>query len=234
MSIFVLKIIAVFFMVVDHVKYALPSCVNEFTLYFGRISFPIFAFCIVQGYLHTHDIKKYLERLLIAGAISEVPYLLFNSLPTLEFINLNIMFSFALGILSIKSYEFYGGRWKGILAVLMIAIIAEISKVDYGVFGILLIFSFYIFRNSKYKMFIASFCVVAGKYLYRILVLQIGFKEYPIKNWICTSIPLLIVLLYNGKKGPGLKWFFYIFYPVHFFILWLISPYAINLLHLSI
>ncbi|MBR2289506.1 MAG: hypothetical protein IJ867_02595 [Clostridia bacterium] len=74
--------------------------------------------------------------------------------------------------------------------------------------------------------------MLVGKYLYRILILKIGFTEYPIKSWICTSIPLLIILLYNGKKGPGAKWFFYIFYPLHLLILWLLSPYAVNLLNL--
>ena len=84
MSIFILKFIAVFFMVVDHIKYALPTCVNEFTMYCGRIAFPIFAFCTVQGYIHTHDLYRYIRRLIIAGIVSEIPFLLFNSLPTLR------------------------------------------------------------------------------------------------------------------------------------------------------
>ena len=227
MTIFALKLIAVFFMIVDHVKYAIPSCYNQFTLYFGRIAFPIFAFCVVQGYLHTRDLKKYVIRLLVVGTIAEIPYLLFNSLPTIEAVNLNIMFTLVLGLIAIKAYEFYGGKWKGLLAVLIVGSISEVALVDYGVFGILLIFSFYIFHDSKWKTLLVSVAVVCGKYLYRILILRIGFKEYPIKNWICTLIPLFIVLLYNGKKGPGMKWFFYIFYPVHFLILWIISPYVI-------
>ena len=228
MTIFILKIIAVFFMVVDHIKYAMPSCVNEFTLYFGRIAFPIFAFCSVQGYIHTHDLKKYINRLLIAGIISEFPYLLFNSLPTLQIINFNIMFTIIFGIFSIVVYDFYGGKFKGILGVLAVAIIAELAKVDYGIFGVLLIFSFYIFKESKFKTLLCSSLVVSGKYLYRILILKVGFTEYPIKNWICTLIPLFIILLYNGKRGPSLKWFFYVFYPVHFIVLYLLSPYAFS------
>lgn len=226
MSIFTLKLIAVFFMIVDHVKYALPSCNNQFTLYFGRIAFPIFAFCAVQGYLHTHDLQKYFKRLIIAGIISEPTYLMFNSLPTLQRMDLNIMFVLILGLIAIRAYEFYGKNLAGFVAVIITAIISEASYVDYGAFGVLLIFSFYIFHDSKIKTLLASTAVVCGKYLYRILIIGVGFTEYPIKNWICTLIPLLIVLLYNGKKGPGMKWFFYIFYPVHFLILWLISPYT--------
>ncbi len=232
MSIFVLKIIALIFMVVDHIKYAFPACYNEFTLYFGRIAFPIFAFCVVQGYLHTRDLGKYLKRLLIAGIISEIPFLLFESLPTIGEYHLNIEFTLILGIIAIKLFETYGNSIKGWLAVLIVGVLGNICFVDYGMFGVLLIFSFYIFKDSKFKTLLASMAVVSGKYLYRIFILGVGFNEYTIKNWICTLIPLFLLLLYNGKKGAKSKWLFYIFYPAHLLILWLLSPYTFNLLNI--
>ena len=232
MSTFILKIIAIIFMTVDHIKYAFPSCVNEFTIYFGRIAFPLFAFCCVQSYLHTSNLEKYMKRLLIAGIISEIPFLLFNSLPTLNVVGLNIEFTLVLGILAIKTYESINNKAKGLLSVVGIGIIADLAKVDYGIFGVLLIFSFYIFKDSKFKTLLASSLVISGKYLYRILILGVGFTEYPIKNWICTLIPAFIVLLYNGKKGASLKFLFYIFYPLHFLILYFLSPYTFNLLNL--
>ena len=39
---------------------------------------------------------------------------------------------------------------------------------------------------------------------------------------------LIFILMYNGKKGYGLKWFFYIFYPLHIAILYLISNFLIS------
>ena len=224
MSIFLIKIIAAFFMVVDHIKYAIPSCWNEFTLYFGRIAFPLFAFCTVQGYIHTRDFNKYITRLLIAGFISEIPFLLFNSLPDLNVTALNIEFTLILGLLAIKAYE--KNKCKGLIILILLGILANCIRVDYGMFGVLLIFSFYIFKDNKLKTVIASGLVISGKYLYRGLILNIGFTDYIIKNWICTLIPLLMIFLYNGKKGPNLKWFFYIFYPLHLLILYLISPYT--------
>ena len=226
MSTFILKIIAIIFMTVDHIKYAFPSCVNEFTIYFGRIAFPLFAFCCVQSYLHTSNLEKYMKRLLIAGIISEIPFLLFNSLPTFNVVGLNIEFTLVLGILAIKTYESINNKAKGLLSVVGIGIIADLAKVDYGIFGVLLIFSFYIFKDSKFKTLFASSLVISGKYLYRILILGVGFTEYPIKNWICTLIPAFIVLLYNGKKGASLKLLFYIFYPLHFLIFYFLSPYV--------
>ena len=142
------------------------------------------------------------------------------------------MITLALGVMALKIYDFYEGKLKGWIAVLIIAIVAQFIKADYGIFGIFLMFSFYIFKDSKIKTFFASFVVVSLKYLYRIIILGVGFTEYPIKNWICTVVPLIIILFYNHKKGPGMKWLFYIFYPLHLFILYLISPYTFNLLHL--
>lgn len=241
MSIFILKLIAVFFMIVDHVKYAFPACFNQFTLYFGRVAFPIFAFCTVQGYIHTHNLKKYLIRLFIAGIITEIPYLLFNSLPLLQRDNLNIMFTLLLGLIALSLYDSYDNKIKKIFSVFVICVIAEITKVDYGLYGILIMLSFYIFKDNKFKTLILSCSVVFAKYIYRLIKYRqnlnyLSFEndtlmQYILKNCLCSLIPLFIILLYNGKKGKSFKWFFYIIYPLQFFLLWILSPYVTNFIN---
>lgn len=47
-----------------------------------------------------------------------------------------------------------------------------------------------------------------------------------IKYWICTTIPLIFMLLYNGKQGPKLKYFYYWFYPVHQLLFYIFSPFT--------
>ena len=234
MSIFLLKLVAIFFMFVDHVKYAFPTTYNFFTLYFGRIAFPIFAFCAIQASIHTKDIKKYIKRLFIAGLISEIPFLLFYRLPTINSFGLNIEFTLILGVIAsllfdeIKETKF--GVLKGLLIVILLGISAEYSFTDYGFFGVILIFSFSILKESKLKTFLASGSVVSGKYIYRII--RYGFDTYYVWNWVFTLVPIFLILLYNGKKGKNIKWFFYIFYPLHLLLLYLFSPYTFNIFNL--
>ena len=224
MSVFVIKCIAVIFMVVDHLKYAFPALNNNFTLYFGRISFPLFAFGIVQGYKHTKDLKKYVKRLFIFGLVSQIPFSLFTSLPTLNVISLNIYFTFILGIFSIMAYDKTENKFKGLIYALLIGVLGQITLVDYGFYGVMLIFSLYIFNESKSKTFILSSLVISIKYLYRIYLTSGEYLDYHVMNWLCTLIPIFIILLYNGKKGKSFKWFFYIFYPLHLLIFYLLSP----------
>jgi len=79
MSSFVLKIIAIITMFIDHVGYAIFGKFSFFN-YIGRIAFPIFAFQISEGYSHTKDLKKYFLRLFIFAIISQVPFMLFGKI----------------------------------------------------------------------------------------------------------------------------------------------------------
>ena len=103
MSAFVLKIIAIISMTFDHMSYLI---FGEFSFmnYIGRIAFPIFAYQITEGYIHTHNLKKYFFRLFIFALISQIPFMLFSSLLSDE-ISLNIFFTLLLGLGAITIYD---------------------------------------------------------------------------------------------------------------------------------
>ena len=80
MSAFVLKLIAVVSMLIDHAAYSL-FLAGVFTgkgyVYMravGRIAFPIFAYMIVNGFEKTHDVRRYFSRLALFAVISQPVY----------------------------------------------------------------------------------------------------------------------------------------------------------------
>lgn len=81
MSVFIMKILAVCSMLIDHTAIFLyPHFIGK-TCYIwlraiGRLAFPIYAFLIVNGYQKTHDVKRYLTRLIAFAAVSQIPYVL--------------------------------------------------------------------------------------------------------------------------------------------------------------
>jgi hypothetical protein len=88
--------------------------------------------------------------------------------------------------------------------------IAEGIHCDYGMQGILFISAFYICRNHR---------------IYQVLLFLLAYmgttgNQPP----LCTLLACLLILLYNGKHGKlKLKYFFYVFYPAHILVLYLIQ-----------
>ena len=80
MSVFAIKLLALVTMVIDHSAYYLyGSSLIGHGLYFamrtaGRIAFPLYAFLLVNGFEKTSDRGKYLSRLMLFAAVSQIPY----------------------------------------------------------------------------------------------------------------------------------------------------------------
>lgn len=99
MTSFALKCIAMLTMFVDHTSVAFFSHTTLFNV-IGRIAFPIFAFQISEGYVHTKNFKKYLLRLFVFALVSQIPFMLFKSIFTNSF-GINIFGTLFFGLLSI-------------------------------------------------------------------------------------------------------------------------------------
>ena len=214
----VLKIIAMISMVFDHVGdmffpgLAWPRMI-------GRLAMPIFSFCIAEGYVHTRDRKRYLLRMGLFALISEVPFdLAFSGRVGPE--HQNIMLTFFLSILALRLFDLIRGDregetkktavWKtaaGAAAVGGIAILALLLRADYTVFAVIAVFLFYAFR--KLHPMLRSVPGVAFLALTRTM------------GYYCTTgLSVIPLALYSGKKGKGLKWLFYVFYPGHLLLLY--------------
>ena len=210
-----LKIIAMICMVFDHVgDNIFPS--QTWMRIIGRIALPLFAFCISEGYIHTKDKKKYLKRLGIFALISEIPFNLLTNKTIFSINHQNVMVTFFIAILSLIVFDkITKSKNKisyifGTLIVLIFGIISLILKTDYNLFAVLLVFIYYVF-NKKGK----NISNIIGT-IYQLIFRNVGI-------YIFGALSFIPILMYNGKKGKGMKWLFYIFYPGHMLVIYLIT-----------
>ncbi len=216
MSSFVLKIIAVVTMFIDHIGYAIFGKLSFFN-YIGRIAFPIFAFQISEGYTHTKNLKKYFLRLFIFAIISQIPFMLFSKIISSD-LTLNIFFTLLLGLISIYIYDKSKYKIVGIISAILIGLLANFAHFDYGFYGISIIFLFYVFKTDIIKSSIAFAIATTTKYL--IPIIKYGFYDVYLYLLIATLIPIIFISLYNGKKGKDTKYLLYLFYPIHLLLIY--------------
>lgn len=216
MSSFVLKIIAVITMFIDHIGYAIFGKFSFFN-YIGRIAFPIFAFQISEGYAHTKDLKKYFLRLFIFAIVSQIPFMLFSKIISNDF-TLNIFFTLLLGLISIYIYDKSKHKIVGIILAILIGLLSDFAHCDYGFYGVAIIFLFYIFKSDIIKSSIAFMLSTTIKYL--IPIFKYGFYDVYLYLLICTLLPIIFISLYNGKKGKNTKYLLYLFYPIHLLLIY--------------
>ena len=135
-----LRIIAVVLMLSDHIWATTMSFGNWMT-YIGRIAFPIFAFQIAEGFVHTSNIKKYALRLLGFALITEIPFNLFYSSRWFNPYHQNVLFTLLLGLLAIYVIDNLKKNFSAkkaaisLLWIILICIASVIGFVDYGFLG---------------------------------------------------------------------------------------------------
>lgn len=220
MSSFILKLIAIIAMLIDHIAAVfVPSDTILWLVMrcIGRLAFPIFVFLIVEGFHHTKDIKKYLIRMGVFALVSEIPFDLAFFGKVLEFSHQNVFFTLFLGLSAITLMNLVEKKFqkKIIISNLLEAFItiafcaiAILLRTDYHYAGILLIVAFYLFRGSK-AIITLTLLIVTITILGDINIL--------------ATLAIIPILFYNGKKGKNIKYIFYIFYPAHLLILALLK-----------
>ena len=178
----------------------------------GRIAFPIYCFLLVQGFVHTGNRMKYAARLFLFAVISEVPFdLLFNS-RILETGYQNVFFTLFFGLMAMIGLDWVQERKDMHIAVKVLLNLVIIGgcmalaanmKTDYAEIGVACIVILYLFRNKKGIQILA------------------GCASF---MWELTApLAFVPIAFYNGKRGWNLKYFFYLFYPVHLLLLYFLS-----------
>ena len=212
-----LKLIAAFSMLLDHTGVLLFPGVAILRI-LGRLAYPVFAFMIAESCRYTRNKLRYFLMVFGLGAICQVVVYFFNG-ETL----LNIMLTFSVSILLIYLLNLVDmaakkGWWAcwlwltGLLAAVgVVWILCKYLSFVYGFWGILtpVLVALPLKKGETEKL--------------RVLLLGVGMLMLGLDYGglqYCGLAFLPLLLLYSGKRGNHrLKYFFYIFYPLHLVVL---------------
>lgn len=232
-----LRAFAVLFMISDHV-WATYMSFGDWMTNIGRMAFPIFAFQIAEGFVHTKNFKKYALRLLGFALISELPFNLFYSSRWFNPYHQNVLFTLLLGLMAIKVIDNLKKNHKAkdvalsALWLILIVVGSVIGFVDYGFNGVLMVVLFYICRDFPFAwlcQLIGMVCINVIFFEGQVIPTEIFGTTVEIPTQAYAVFALIPIWLYGGRKGISnkvLQYGFYAFYPVHMIILYLIKYFA--------
>ena len=218
----------------DYISHA-ESWLDPLHWYISRPSFIIFAFLISEGMVHTRDRRRYIIRLLVFSLVSEIPYDLCFHHELIYTGSLNVGFTLLIGALTIAGIDLFPQIWKKLLTAALASLTASASGTSYGGFGVLLVVSFYVLRDKKWRYFVMAALIVE---IYAAdLALDFFLRGYPasmVQQYIAWAVnavkqeshgilALPLTALYKGEKGRESKLFFYIFYPAHLLAIYLVT-----------
>ena len=238
MSSFVLKIIAAVTMFIDHAGLLLfPEW--DFMRIIGRLAFPIYAFCIAEGFRHTKNRKLYFLRVFLLGLVCQIVYTVVD-----RQLYLGILIVFSLSILLMACADSFKKSLRGEVSEInrtvtkllrrenvfspasdkilsggilltftaALLLLCMTIDVDYGFFGILLPVFTSVFEDRPRRLVMFTATLLA-------LSIDLTAGGFIHQFWCLLAVPLLAV--YNGKPGKyRMKYFFYIFYPAHLVFLY--------------
>lgn len=217
-----LKFLACAIMLLDHIG---ATLIPWGTLrIIGRLAFPIFCFLLAEGAHYTRNPRNYLLRLGIGAILSELPFdlALFGSW---SWQHQSVMITLLLGAMALLAMKRMTQPLLKILVLLLFACLADFMNTDYGGAGVLMIALFGLTRERKYGWLVQ----LLGMYLICRWIIPGGvvwFIDRYVFIEIFAILALIPIWLYSGKKSTSsraVQWAFYLFYPVHLWILYLIS-----------
>lgn len=249
MTQFSLKLVALLSMVLDHLAKAVLSTgvlsgtlgvsgdlhLRTMMMAIGRLAFPIFAWFTAEACKKTKAPKKYLLRMLIFALLSEIPFQLCFYGSVSGFTTGNVMFTFLFAACAIFSSEWLTGKkvpyWISVLLPSIAAMaICWILYTDYNAWGCGLVLLLYYMPNEKGRLLLTGSWITLFQLIWKgnnggMLTWLSGNDYNLLIQWMVEMLSILFLASYNGEKGtnkPWAKWMFYVFYPVHLLLFYLI------------
>lgn len=211
-----LKLLACITMLIDHLGAVFfPDA--QILRIIGRLSYPLYAFLLVEGIHYTRSPLKYGLRLLLVAIVTEYPYdLLFRG----EFtwaknsVMVTLLLGFGAGV-CMKDKPL----WKQAILALPFVLLGRYANGTYGMYGVVMIVMFCATRNLPYR--------AAAQFILMVL-LSLRMAGFPARlgTQIFAIAGMIPIALYSGEKksrNRALQWGFTLFYPVHIMIILLIK-----------
>lgn len=231
MSASLLKIIALVFMVIDHIGYFFPASTPPWFRILGRVSFPIFMFLFIESYHYTSNRKKFFNRLITYSNVMIATNILILTISQkysldsyiLDPFRPNIFLTFTLCFVILDFIERLRitNRITTICnnIFILLLLLTLSSFVEYNTYAIFMLFTFYFLRNKR---------------IIRNIIFIIGSLVIPLllNNPVQMAMVLAIIFIteYTGEKDvykikgtKTSKYFFYNFYALHILILSLLA-----------
>lgn len=245
MSALCLRILASVCMLLDHIGYLLPQ--YAILRYIGRLAFPLYVFLLVNGYRFTSSRLRYALRLGLFALLSQIPFSLFCGYESLWSTG-NVFFTLLIALLVLWATDRLTKKkvlrfLSPLPAILVYGLYYfGLLHTDYDAKGFLLALVFFYLGNRKLLCLGASLLVTYHTLLVsyalqlKNFLLGGGVSFARPSQWqllqLLSLLALIPIFLYNGKKGKTpaspwakttLQWGFYLFYPAHLLILYLVS-----------
>lgn len=206
----------------------------------GKAAAPIFFYFVVEGYHHTRNKNKYTLTLAVFSMISYVPFVLcFDGVINADtFLNFNIIYNLLIDLLILRArHEIKNPqlRWSLMGLLFLLSCFGDWS---WTAPLTILVFDLY-YGNKKNQLYAYTLLTVLRtgilvKVLSPVLFFARWKTSFDFSEWsnfgydFGALIPIIILLLYSGERGGGgksVKWGFYIFYPLHLFIIAILKMY---------
>lgn len=213
---FWLKLLMAALMLLDHLYYNLFTAELYVWHLAARVVAPMFAYFLSEGMIHTRNRSRYIGRLFgFAGVMAAGNVLLFALFG--RWIGNSILVELGLAALIIVCADRVQNGENPALWLVAIVGLFAVSLVFEGKFIVPAIaLVFYVFREKKF----VGYAVFIG---------LCSFTARLFPEQIYMMFAIVPIMCYNGRRGPDnafARYFFYVFYPVHLWVIFLIEQYA--------
>lgn len=242
-----LKMIAIVFMLIDHINTYLGQSLYLplWIAWLGRFVAPLFVYLLIEGFFYTRNRWRYLRRLLLATGVMAIGNIVYNLIsksyinpydqqinyfnflgPQNIFLTLTLIFALLMLFENFKEAKLIG-KLLGLLSILVTAFLLLFS--EGGIYLLPITLIMYAARKTKLPQI-----NYIGITLFTLALLFLAVQSHTgdqslyayltFDNEFMMITVLPFIYLYNHQRGgtgrPFEKYFFYFFYPIHLWILY--------------